>query len=163
MLLFLFLPGLTQAQIFRCQEKGETWFSQIPCTDGSEAVVVEDQPLFSEAINESVLQPRTPLETGNPARTQAENLQEFVSTLHRQRIEQLQQIDEEISALAARLDDTGDAPEDGEQRKLLAAQLAEMQTSRSSIEEQYDSLITEAERRVVALSARSGKAEETIN
>jgi len=162
-LLFVILPGISQAQIFRCQEKGEAYFSQIPCTAGSEPLVIEDQPLLSENAPETGAKSQEPPAAVERVKTQADNMREFVSTLRRQRTEQLQQIDREISAAAAQLDAAGDTPSDSEQRALLAEKLAELQTSRAAIADQYDSMISEAERRVAVLSTQNDLAENTVN
>jgi len=155
LLLLIMLPGLVQAQIFRCESKGETYFSQIPCADDSEAVVVDDRLMFSDGAP-----PAKPAESEAeappaPVKTQAENMQEFVLPLQRQRTEQLQQIDQDISALQAQLDALDKDKPDNPERQRLAQQLTEMQTARGSIVEQYQTMILEAERRVAALARQN--------
>lgn len=151
-LLVLILPGIAQAQIFRCETKGETYFSQIPCADNSEAVVIEDRLMFSDGAPETKATEKEPEAQAEPAKSQAENMQDFVSTLYRQRTEQLQGIDKDIGVLGDRLASIGDDPSDGGEREAISQQLASLRESRGSIVEQYESMIAEAERRVAALS-----------
>lgn len=162
-LLALMLPGLVQAQIFRCETKGESYFSQIPCADNSEAVVIEDRLMFSDGAPETTAAAKEPEVQPEPVKSQAENMQDFVSTLYRQRTEQLQGIDKDIGVLADQLDSIGDDPSDSEQREALNQQLASLRESRSSIVEQYQSMIAEAERRVAALSDQNAEAGDRLN
>ena len=151
-LLLLTLPCALQAQIFRCEMKGDTYYSQIPCDDSSEAVVIEDQLMFSEHSDGVVPLPEAPVAAAEPVRTEADNLLEFVATLRKQRSGQLEQLDKDIGQLDAQLKAFGDSPEDTAQREALSERLTDLQNSRDTIAEQYDSMIVEAERRVAALT-----------
>jgi len=162
-LLVMMLPGLVQAQVFRCESRGETYFSQIPCADDSEAVLIEDRMMFSEAAPQTKPAEKEPEAPVAPVKTQAQNMQEFVLTLQRQRTEQLQQIDRDIGALESKLNALGDDKENSPERQRLAQQLTEMQSARGSIVEQYQTMILEAERRVVALSSESGEKDGKVN
>ena len=153
-LLLLLLPVTLQAQIYRCASKGATFYSQIPCTDNAQVVVIEDHPMFSDSASGVKSKPEQESAPAKPERTQADNMQEFISTLRRQRIDQLQQLDGDIAKLRAKLNAAGDSPEEPAQQAALSKQIKDLQASRSSITEQYDSMLAEAERRVAALAAK---------
>jgi len=157
-LLLVVLPGVAQAQIFRCEAEGESYFSQIPCAENSQAVVIEDRLMFSEASPAAEKQNEEPEPPVERVKTQAENMQDFVSTLYRQRTEQLQEIDKNIADLESQLNKLGDVPPDDPQRQGLTSQLIENKSSRESIVDQYQSMISEAERRVAALSGKERTA-----
>ncbi len=163
MLLLLLLPCAVQAQIFRCEAKGDTYYSQIPCADSSEAVVIDDRRMFSEDAGVTAKPPEQPAAAPEPARTPADNLQEFVSTLRKQRSEQLEQFDRDIGHIEKQLQAIAGTPEEAQQKEALGKQLTELQTSRSSVVEQYESMITEAERRMAALMAGESPSEYKMN
>ena len=151
--LLLLLPCTVNAEIYRCESKGDTYFSQIPCNDQAEAVVIEDTHLFKAQM----IPPDPEAGEGVPrkaqVRTPADNLREFVETLQRQRNEQMAQVDGDISSVEQQLAATEGAPADDPERLALAEKLAELNSSRASISSQYESMIAEAERRVAEMSA----------
>lgn len=149
----LLLPFTVNAEIYRCESKGDSYFSQIPCNDNAEEVVIEDRHMFSDSTLPAGAVP----EAGQPGRarvrTTADNLREFVETLHRQRSEQMATVDRDISAVEAQLAAAEGLPADDPKRMALDEKLAALNSSRVSIADQYESMITEAERRVDEMSS----------
>ena len=160
----LLAPCTASAEIYRCESKGETYFSQIPCNDEAEAVVIEDRQMFSTpaAINTLPPSAREAAQPSSvPARTPADNLKEFVETLNRQRSEEIARVDGDISSVRAQLAEAEGRPADDPEQVALDERLAELQASRESILRQYDSMIMEAERRVTEMSASSRAVAKT--
>jgi len=156
--LLVILPGLVHAQIFRCESRGDTYYSQIPCADSSELVIIEDRPMFSESPPTAEAIPQIPPPSTAPERTPAQRLREFISTLRNQRSEQVGQIDHDIAELESRLKAEDESPSDTGQREAISGQLKELRASHSAIVAQYESLIAEAERQVSELMANESTA-----
>ena len=155
-LCLLMVPCAFGGEIYRCESKGETYFSQIPCNDQAEAVVIEDHPMFSDAAAtnaEGASEQATARSA--PVRTPADNLREFVETLNRQRNDETAQVNQDISEVEAQLAAAEGDPADDPERVALGERLAELHASRESIAGRYDSMIAEAERRVVDMTAGS--------
>lgn len=146
--LFLWPLGVN-AEIYRCESKGDTYFSQIPCDDSAEEVVIEDRQMFS---NMTVPADPAPAAGQAQVRTTADNLKEFVETLHRQRNEEMAALDLDITSVEAQLAAAEGRPADDPERQALDEKLATLNASRISIADQYESMITEAERRVAEMS-----------
>jgi len=155
LVLLLLLPVTLQAQIYRCASEGATYYSQIPCANDAQEVVIDDHPMFSESAPDSKAKPEEQPAAERRARSQADSMKEFIATLRRQRAEQLQQLDSDIAKLEAKLSAGGDPAADPAQQMASSQQLKNLLSSRSSIVEQYDSMLAEAERRVAALSTES--------
>lgn len=145
----LLSPFTVNAEIYRCESKGDTYFSQIPCNDSAEEVVIEDRHMFSNMT----VPAEAPVAAQAQVRSSADNLKEFVETLHRQRNEEMAAVDRDISVVEAKLSASEGRPADDPERQALNEQLTALNSSRVSISDQYDSMITEAESRVAALSA----------
>lgn len=146
----LLWPFTVNADIYRCESKGDTYFSQIPCNDTAEEVVIEDRQMFSAM---TVPAEPAPIAGQAQVRTTADNLREFVETLHRQRSEQMAAVDRDIDAVEAQLAATEGRPADDPERQALNEKLTALNASRVSITDQYESMIAEAERRVAEMSS----------
>lgn len=152
----LLAPCAASAEIYRCESKGESYFSQIPCNDEAEAVVIEDRPMFSTPAAIDTLPPSAREAAAAqpvPARTPADNLKEFVETLNRQRSEEIAQVDGKITETKAQLAVMAGRPADDPEQAALNEQLTELQASREAVSRQYDAMILEAERRVTEMRA----------
>lgn len=142
--LLLILPLSAQSQVYHCDGPEGPVYSQIPCEANAERLVIYDPPVKPDDDSqhgsdqaediEAVEQPATPMES-------------FVATLHSQRREQLEAIDEEIHRLKESLEAEGDQALKENERQSAFAKLSSLESDRSSIDEQYASLISEAERR----------------
>jgi len=161
----LLAPCTASAEIYRCESKGETYFSQIPCNDEAQAVVIEDRQMFSTPAAIDTLPPsaREAAQPSVPARTPADNLKEFVETLNRQRNDEIAKVDSDISGVRKQLAEAEGRPADDPEQIALDEQLSELQASRESISRQYDSMIMEAERRVTEMSASSRAVAKTAS
>jgi len=142
--LFIFLPLSLQAQVYRCDGPDGPVFSQIPCAENAEVVAIYDPAAKSADASEPdpgqdeeiepVIEPPTPMEN-------------FVATLHSQRQQQLADLDENIADLKKSLKAEGEQALDGVDRQAASEKLATLESDRISIDQQYASLISEAERR----------------
>lgn len=142
--LFIFLPLSLQAQVYHCDGPGGPVYSQIPCAENAEVVVIYDPAAKSADASEPdsnqdeeivpVVEPPTPMEN-------------FVATLHKQHQQQLAEMDENIANLKKSLKAKGEQALDDTDRQLAGAKLATLESERSAVDEQYASLISEAERR----------------
>jgi F0F1-type ATP synthase membrane subunit b/b' len=74
-------------------------------------------------------------------------MENFVATLHSQRQQQLAEIDENIAGLKKSLKAEGEQALDEAERQAASEKLAALESDRISIDQQYASLISEAERR----------------
>ena len=83
---------------------------------------------------EPVIEPPTPMEN-------------FVATLHSQRQQQLADLDENIADLKESLKAEGEQALDEADRQAALEKLAALESDRISIDQQYASLISEAEQR----------------
>jgi hypothetical protein len=142
--LFIFLPLSLQAQVYRCDGPDGPVFSQIPCAENAEVVAIYDPAAKSADASEPdpgqdeeiepVIEPPTPMEN-------------FVATLHSQRQQQLADLDEDIADLKESLKAEGEQALDEADRQAASEKLAALESDRISIDQQYASLISEAERR----------------
>ena len=149
--LLIFLPLSLQAQVYRCDGPNGLVYSQIPCDENAEIVVIYDPVSKAEdddsepgsgqeEAEEIVEKPPTPMEN-------------FIATLHSQRQQQIGEIDANIADLKDLLDAEGEEALEEADRKAAASQLAALQSDRNSIAEQYASLISEAEQRAGSVDA----------
>jgi len=148
--LFIFLPLSLQAQVYRCDGPAGPVYAQIPCAENAEVVVIYDPAAKSadasepdskqDEVIEPVVEPPTPMEN-------------VVATLHKQRQQQLAEIDENIAQLKESLKALGEQALEEPDRQAAAVKLAALEADRDSIDEQYASLIGEAERRAASVDA----------
>ncbi len=150
-ILLLILPLSLAADVFRCQSKGDTYYSQIPCKPDSEIVELEGHRLLTDSGEGGVDSPAQKQEqaqvtTGqNAPRSPDDGMREFVQTLQRQRSEQLLAVDRQIAAIESRIESSdSESPEQMD----FGRQLLALQESRSTISSQYDSMISETQRRL---------------
>ena len=150
-ILLLLLPLSLAADVFRCQSKGDTYYSQIPCKPDSEVVELEEHSLLTDSGQGSVdsaaqTQQQVQVTTEqNTRRSPQDGMREFVQTLQRQQSEQLLAVDRQIETLESQIESSdSDSPE----RMDLGEQLLVLQESRSTISSQYDSMISETQRRL---------------
>jgi hypothetical protein len=153
----LILPLSLAAEVFHCQSQGDTYYSQIPCDSDSKAVQMEDRRMFADSAQGGVNSPAeqqqqeknqvqvTPEK--NIQRSPEDGMREFVQTLERQRSEQLLAVDRQIATLESRIEAIGNPNSDHPERMDLGRQLVALKESRGSISFQYDSMISETERR----------------
>ena len=149
--LLIFLPLSLQAQVYRCDGPNGPVYSQIPCDENAEIVVIYDPVSKAEdddsetgsgqeEAEEIVEKPPTPMEN-------------FIATLHSQRQQQIGEIDANMAHLNGLLNAEGELTLEEEDRKAVESQLAALQSERNSIVEQYASLISEAEQRAGSVDA----------
>ena len=144
LILFIILPLSLQAQVYRCDGPGGPVYAQIPCAENAEVVAIYDPAAKSANVSEPdseqdefiepLVEPPTPMEN-------------FVATLYSQRQQQLAEIDENIANLKKSLKAKGEQALDDTDRQAAMAKVAALESDRISVDEQYASLIGEAERR----------------
>ena len=144
-LILIFIYPLTlQAQVFRCESPNGPVYSQLPCDENAErlvqydpVVIADDAPDLnseSEADSEATEEQLSPMEN-------------FVTTLHNQREQQVTEIDSNIAILKKQLNTTGEFAIEESNRKFIESDLARLEIERTSIVDQYARLISEAESR----------------
>jgi len=127
---------LGDSTVYRCGPEGSQKYSQIPCSDDAEPMVIKEQHLLGDA---GLL----PADRGsdNASAGAANNAEAFIEQLEKQRREQLAEIDGTIASLKG-----PDAnPAESEQ---IAASLAVLQATRNSIVSEYDAMILAAQQRI---------------
>ncbi len=140
------LPLMAVAsEIYRCGPVGSQRYSQIPCEENSEKLVVEDHPMFNDPTSGDA---DVQADKGNVSNESARKAQAFINQLEKQRSEQLAEIDKNIQALQS-----AETPQDSEGEHALSEEkksttLAGLQTARSSIVSEYDAMIDAAMQRI---------------
>jgi len=142
--LFIFLPLSLQAQVYHCDGPGGPIYSQIPCAENAEVVTIYDPAAISAEASEPDPKPEEEVEAVAVPPTPMEN---FVATLHSQRQQQLAEMDENIANLKKSLKAKGEQALDDTDSQLAGVKLATLESERTAVDEQYASLISEAERR----------------
>jgi hypothetical protein len=135
--------------IFHCGEPGNQSWSQIPCEETSEQVIIEDHVMIT-GLPESGEGSGAEGESQTGANGQAQatsNVQAFINQLEKQRGEQLAEIDRNIQELergsgAAGLDAEGEVPVESTQL------MATLKETRKAIVSEYDAMISAAQQRV---------------
>jgi len=148
--LIILLPVSLHAQVYRCDGRDGPVYSQIPCEENAEMVVIYDPVAKTDDDPALVSEQDEPVETVEKQPTPMEN---FVTTLHNQRRQQIGQIDQTIIQLKEMLEAEGEQALEEPEREAAASKLATLESDRDSIVEQYASLIGEAERRAGAVDA----------
>jgi len=154
MIALLLIPCASQAAVYKCSTEGDTYFSQIPCEENAEVVEIEDTAMFSDPALGAVAAVETTETSDSPPRTQEQNLRDFVETLQRQRLEQVEKIDDNIIAVEALMSLSGEAEADEAAQAELTEQLKQLNEDRNSIIDQYAAMISEAERRATELVSK---------
>ncbi len=146
-------PVCADATVYRCGPEGSQRYSQIPCSDDSEQMVIKDQHKLIEPGGSP------PESAGADGRTQpdanaaeeaapASNAEAFIQQLEKQRSEQLAEIDRDI----AKLQDRGSSATGEEMSEAKADEtselLAGLQNTRESIVAEYDAMIQAARQRI---------------
>jgi hypothetical protein len=137
--------------IFRCGEAGNQSWSQIPCEESSEQVVIEDHRMITEAPppKESAGSLGGAASTSAGQAQSVNNVQAFIQQLDSQRIEQLAEIDRNILALESRSGQGNDGAE-GDNPVDTAELIAELKESRKAIVTEYEAMISAAQQRMDA-------------
>lgn len=136
------------ATVYRCGPAGSQWYSQIPCSENAEPMLIRDQHKLSEPETpeaESASANSNPAQAAESAQetAPASNAEAFIQQLEKQRSEQLAEIDRNI----ARLENaSSSAGEDGTPLAddETAALIAGLQNTRESIVSEYDAMIRAA-------------------
>ena len=148
MLALLFIPCASQAAVYKCSTESDTYFSQIPCEENAEVVAIEDTTMFTDEAHGAISTPAETELAAPPKRSPEDNMRDFVETLQRQRMEQLEDMDDQIIALEE-LIESGDGEDNDESRLAqLNQRLNQLNADRNSVVEQYAALIEEAEKRL---------------
>lgn len=138
-------------EIYRCGPAGSQRFSQIPCEENSEKVIVEDQFMFSETAA-SDAHPTGFAEPGEDAAGQqadaASKAQAFITQLEKQRNEQLAEIDQSIEELQSRSENPEDTEGQSGDGQAAAISIANLQNTRQSIMSEYEAMIVAARQRI---------------
>jgi hypothetical protein len=149
--LLILIPMSVQAQVYRCDGPDGLVYSQVPCDENAEIVVIYD-PVSKAEDDDS--EPDSGQEDAEEITEKSPSpMENFIATLHSQRQQQIGEIDANIADLKRRLNAEGEQALEEADRKAAASQLAALQSDRNSIVEQYASLISEAEQRAGSVDA----------
>jgi len=141
-LLVLFLVPMTlEAQVYRCDTPEGSIYSQLPCSDSAERLPEFDPVVEAETLSVSET------EGIEPAVKPPSAMENFISTLEKQREQQFNTIDANMRTLQQQLDTTGEEAPDEGTRAMLERELATLASERESIGDQYAALIREAANR----------------
>jgi hypothetical protein len=152
LLFALFLTAVTtEAQVYRCDTAEGTIYSQLPCAENAERLPQYDPVVEADS---SPSADTSGAETSLPEADAPSAMENFISTLERQRDQQIGSIDANMQTLRDQLDASGEAAPDERTREMLEFELAQLTSDRASIQDQYASLISEAANRADA--AESG-------
>jgi len=156
LILLFFLPLFAEAQIYRCSDKGETYFSQIPCTEDAETVTVEDQRMFNDGSAAARLPEPSASGVDAAADSKTENspadsLTQFVERLQGQRKTQIDEIETAIAGYQALLGQSDEQIAEFGSRPEIEQKITALHAARSEIDQQYQAMIAEAERRVTEM------------
>lgn len=138
-----FMPLTLQAQVYRCDTSEGTIYSQMPCAENAERLAEYDAEVevdISEGASASENSPE-------PEVKQPSAMENFISTLEKQRAAQFRTIDANIRTLQLQLNATGTEAPDESTREMLETELATLTTERTSINDQYVAMINEASNR----------------
>ncbi len=140
-------PAAAGSEIYRCGPEGSQQFSQIPCEENSEPLVMEDHPMFSESKRAEPADDADSVDAQeNGASDETNKAQAFITQLEKQRSEQLAEIDRKIEQLQAE-SATGEADNSATDEG-TATLLANLQISRASIVSEYNAMIDAARQRI---------------
>lgn len=141
-----------ESAIYRCGPAGSQWYSQIPCEEDSEQLVVEDHPMFNDSV---AVTPHTDTDAdqqeaaaANSESNAASKAQAFITQLEKQRGEQLAEIDRQIEALQSEETSQGEQDDGTASADLGGSVLTSLQSTRQSIVSEYDAMIDAARQRI---------------
>ena len=144
-------PAGADATVYRCGPPGSQRYSQIPCAEDSEAVVIKDQHKLGDSgdVPEAAGIPESANDTdAESAADAANNAEAFITQLEKQRNEQLAEIDRNIARLKNPASDPDEGAETTATGEEIAALLASLQNTRDSIVSEYDAMIRAAQQRI---------------
>lgn len=148
--LLVFIVPLSAAagsEIYRCGPEGSQQFSQIPCEENSEPLVMEDHPMFSESTKTDSADDADLAETQvNETSDETNKAQAFITQLEKQRSEQLAEIDQKIELLQS--ESATDKEGNSTSVEGSSTLLTSLQTTRQSIVSEYNAMIEAARQRI---------------
>lgn len=139
------------ATVYRCGPKGSQWYSQIPCAENSEPVIIKEQHMLGGVGEVPVTAVSTVDGSGaseGPAADATSNAEAFITQLEKQRSEQLAEIDRDIARLETRAAGDAESGESAAEDDENAAVLASLHNTRDSIVSEYDAMISAARQRI---------------
>lgn len=147
------MPGT--AQVYRCESSGSVAYSDLPCGDSAQEVVL-DVPEPATGREHSQAQFRAaaaararPDEKKAPVISEGErNISQFLNMLHDQRRRQIEEIDQTIASLRVQAESEEFGRYDEARQAKMLVELDRLESSRASILEEYSALIQEAQSRL---------------
>jgi len=146
------VPALAaEPMIYRCGPAGSQWFSQIPCEESSEQVIVQDHRMFKETgVSDTAAADSTQAQA-SPDQQRQDSIgkaQAFIAQLEKQRNDQLAEIDRNIEELRFRSETANESDEAGGEAGEAANLMSDIQITRQSIVSEYDAMISAARQRI---------------
>lgn len=152
-LMFVLLTSLAfgasafaDSTVYRCGPKGSQWYSQIPCTENSEQLVIKEQHKLSDT---GAGQEAGSGNDADPAAADAAgNAQSFIAQLEKQRTAQLAELDRNIAELQKQAEEAAANGDSDEASSKVTVLLANLQATRDSVVSEYDAMISAAQQRI---------------
>lgn len=137
-----------QAQVYRCETASGVMFSDFPCGDSAEEIELEVLQPASQGIGAGV----TPVSEGAPEDASGvlgdalpedgQTLDEVLQVLNGQRAAQIGQLDKTLAELRRQVES---ADIDGPAKAELMMRIAQIESSRETILDEFDARTAEAE------------------
>jgi hypothetical protein len=142
----LLISPWASGQVYRCEGESGITFSDMPCGADAEEVQLEG------------MEPDAGADVGNGAENaespevvmdgEEEDLNNLLNMLQSQREYQIGEIDRHLADLRAQTESAEFYSQDPESQQAIRNQIAALETNRTSILDQYESLIAEAQSRL---------------
>ena len=139
-------PDLT-AQVYRCEGRNGVVYSQMPCAQDAEVIVIEDVPMNSSQGSAPAGEGEGQDEPGAGAQRNDDDLGDFLTRLEAQRVAELDQFDWKIARMREQMSSPDYPNADQQSRQWMAAELKQLETERTAKLEEYAALEAEARRR----------------
>jgi hypothetical protein len=135
------------AQVYRCDGPGGPVYSQMPCSEDAERLPDFEPVEDPGAQSGEDKGPEDGVEAEPEPPSAMEN---FVATLHKQREQQIGELDHRIVRLENQLNREGDDALREDARNSVGAELLALKSERKSVADQYATLIAEAQSRAAS-------------
>ena len=139
------------AQVYRCETAAGMIYSDMPCGESAEEMELDvfepvTEPEEMPAMEQEEIPETVSSDVSLETETQAFN--QFLKILRNQRKTQIDEFDRNLTDLRIEASSAEFLNKDDESKAAITARIDALETSRASVVDEYDALITEAERRM---------------
>lgn len=143
--LLVAFPALN-AQVYRCEGPNGPVYSDMPCSDSAEEIAVEGMEPKAEAEAEAEAVPEASAAAEVP--DQRQSYRNFLGVLNSQKLFKIGEVDRELTRLKETRESAGFEDLSMADQQRVMDQIADLELERETIENEYDGLIAEMERRI---------------